>query len=199
MLSKKKKCIRYKIVIVGDSAVGKSCIASRYINEDFYEFQEPTIGASFMIKNLNIDEKDIKLEIWDTAGQERYRSLAPMYYRNSNVALVVYDVTKKSSFDSAKIWIEEINKKNISGCIIVLLGNKYDLDKEIKVNENEINNYIEQKKIMHFKTSAKTGLNIKKLFNTVIKKLLEENNNGIIKENIYDISNEIKQGSKCCQ
>tara|TARA_S200000501_G_scaffold171693_1_gene161748 strand:- start:171 stop:764 length:594 start_codon:yes stop_codon:yes gene_type:complete len=197
-MSNKKQSIRYKIVIVGDSAVGKSCIATRYISDDFYEFQEPTIGASFMIKNLNINGKDIKLEIWDTAGQERYRSLAPMYYRNSNVALVVYDVTKKSSFDSAKIWIDEINRKSTPGCIIVLLGNKYDLDKEIKVNENEINAYIEQKNIMHFKTSAKTGLNINNLFNTIIKKLLEENNNGIIKKNIFDINNEIKQDRKCC-
>jgi small GTP-binding protein len=195
---KKKQSIRYKFVIVGDSAVGKSCIATRYIQNHFYEFQEPTIGAAFMIKNLNIDEKEIKLEIWDTAGQERYRSLAPMYYRNANVALVVYDITKKSSFESAKIWIEEINRRSCPECIIVLLGNKYDLKKEIKINENEINDYIKHKNIMHFKTSAKTGLNIDNLFNTIINKLIEKNNNGIIKENNVSINNEIKQDRKCC-
>ena len=110
MLNKKKN-LRYKFVVVGDSAVGKSCIATRYIHDHFYEFQEPTIGAAFMIKNVTIDDKEIKLEIWDTAGQERYRSLAPMYYRNSNVALVVYDITSKRSFESAKIWVEEIKRK----------------------------------------------------------------------------------------
>lgn len=194
----KKQSIRYKFVVVGDSAVGKSCIATRYIHNHFYEFQEPTIGAAFMIKNLNINEKEIKLEIWDTAGQERYRSLAPMYYRNSNVALVVYDITKKLSFESAKIWIEEIRRRSHSNCIIVLLGNKYDLEKEIEINENEVNDYIEQKNIMHFKTSAKTGLNIDNLFNTIINKLIEQNNEGIIKENDVNINNEIKEYKKCC-
>ena len=105
----KKDTINYKFVLVGDSAVGKSSIANRYISNDFYEFQEPTIGAAFMSKKLNIDDKEIKLEIWDTAGQERYRSLAPMYYRNASVAIVVYDITKASSNFLIKLIITQKN------------------------------------------------------------------------------------------
>ncbi len=197
MLNKKKN-LRYKFVVVGDSAVGKSCIATRYIHDHFYEFQEPTIGAAFMIKNVTIDDKEIKLEIWDTAGQERYRSLAPMYYRNSNVALVVYDITSKRSFESAKIWVEEIKRKASNNCITVLLGNKYDLENEIKVDENEINNYVEQKKLTHFKVSAKTGLNIENLFNTIINKLIEKSDDIDIKQNDINLNYEIKENNRCC-
>ena len=191
----KKDAINYKCVLVGDSAVGKSSVAHRYISDDFYEFQEPTIGAAFMAKKINIDDREIRLEIWDTAGQERYRSLAPMYYRNASVAIVVYDITQASSFEGAKSWIKEISKRAKSNCIIVLLGNKSDLENERKIDENEVNTYIENKNILHFKTSAKTGLNIKRIFNTIINKLLDSDNEGIVKKNIN-----IKQvkNKNCC-
>ena len=191
----KKDAINYKCVLVGDSAVGKSSVAHRYISDDFYEFQEPTIGAAFMAKKINIDDREIRLEIWDTAGQERYRSLAPMYYRNASVAIVVYDITQASSFEGAKSWIKEISKRAKSNCIIVLLGNKSDLENERKIDENEVNTYIENKNILHFKTSAKTGLNIKRIFNTIINKLLDSDSEGIVKKNIN-----IKQvkNKNCC-
>ena len=191
----KKDAINYKCVLVGDSAVGKSSVAHRYISDDFYEFQEPTIGAAFMAKKLNIDDREIRLEIWDTAGQERYRSLAPMYYRNASVAIVIYDITQVSSFEGAKSWIKEISKRAKSNCMIVLLGNKSDLENERKIDENEVNTYIENKNILHFKTSAKTGLNIKRIFNTIINKLLDSDSEGIVKKNIN-----IKQvkNKNCC-
>ena len=192
----KKDIINYKFVLVGDSAVGKSSIANRYISDDFYEFQEPTIGAAFMSKKIEIDNKEIKLEIWDTAGQERYRSLAPMYYRNSSVAIVVYDITKKSSFDGAKSWINEISKKAGDGCLIALLANKSDLVNERKIEKKTINKFLEKNDVLHFETSAKTGLNIKKLFNELVKKLLEEKNEGInIRNRLIEI--ETKK-SNCC-
>jgi Ras-related protein Rab-5C len=191
----KKDAINYKCVLVGDSAVGKSSVAHRYISDDFYEFQEPTIGAAFMAKKINIDDREIRLEIWDTAGQERYRSLAPMYYRNASVAIVIYDITQVSSFEGAKSWIKEISKRAKSNCMIVLLGNKSDLENERKIDENEVNTYIENKNILHFKTSAKTGLNIKRIFNTIINKLLDSDSEGIVKKNIN-----IKQvkNKNCC-
>ena len=191
-----KNVINYKCVLVGDSAVGKSSVAHRYISNDFYEFQEPTIGAAFMAKKLNIDDREVRLEIWDTAGQERYRSLAPMYYRNASVAIVVYDITKASSFEGAKSWIKEISKRAKSNCMIVLLGNKSDLENERKIDENEVNTYIENRDILHFKTSAKTGLNIKRIFSETINKLLKENKVGFIKQKNL---NEVKvKNSKWC-
>lgn len=192
----KKDYINYKFVLVGDSAVGKSSIANRYISDDFYEFQEPTIGAAFLSKKIEIDNKEIKLEIWDTAGQERYRSLAPMYYRNSSVAIVVYDITKNSSFEGAKSWINEISKKAGDGCLIALLANKSDLTNERKVDKKTVEKYLENNNVFHFETSAKTGLNIKKLFYELVKKLLVDNNEGI---KIRNRLSEIKtKKSYCC-
>ena len=87
------KVLNYKLVLLGDSAVGKSCISNRFVNDNFYDFQEPTIGAAFSTKEFVFNEKKIKYEIWDTAGQERYRSLAPMYYRGARAAVIVFDIT----------------------------------------------------------------------------------------------------------
>lgn len=87
----------FKLVLLGDSAVGKSCLVVRFVRDEFFEFQEPTIGAAFLTQTVSLDDATVKFEIWDTAGQERYRSLAPMYYRGAAAAIVVYDITKKVS------------------------------------------------------------------------------------------------------
>ena len=189
------KNINYKFVLVGDSAVGKSSIATRYVSDDFYEFQEPTIGAAFLAKTIEMDDKKIKLEIWDTAGQEIYRSLAPMYYRNASGAIVIYDVTKKDSFDGAKSWIAEILRRGNPDCVIALLGNKYDLSNEIKVDYDKVKEYITKNNIIHFYCSAKTGKNIKQVFDSIIKKLILKNDEGIKKRDLH-IKKEVN--SKCC-
>ena len=100
---------QYKIVLLGDSSVGKSSIVLRVCKDEYKEFQENTIGAAFLTKTLNIDTDTIKFEIWDTAGQERYHSLTPMYYRGSNAALIVFDITADASFAQAKKWIDELS------------------------------------------------------------------------------------------
>ena len=98
-----KKTISTKLVLLGDSAVGKSSIVSRYIRKEFNEFQEPTIGASFLTSTVEFENNKVKFEVWDTAGQERYRSLAPMYYRGATTAMVVYDITSVESYNRAKM------------------------------------------------------------------------------------------------
>jgi len=173
MINRRTHVNNYKMVFLGDTSVGKSCISSRYIRNEFYEFQEPTIGAAFLSKTININNKDIRLDVWDTAGQERYRSLAPMYYRGAHGAFIVYDVTNHDSFIGAQTWINELNKK-ASHCIILLLGNKYDLKKNIKISEEEINKFCETNNIKHIYVSAKTGENIEEAFNYIIKLLPEK-------------------------
>ena len=155
--------INYKVVFFGDTSVGKSCIAARFVQNQFVEFQEPTIGAAFLSSTVDIDDKKIRFEIWDTAGQERYRSLAPMYYRNANTAVVVYDITNNDSFIGAKIWINELRNKGPDNCLIVLTGNKSDLENKRKVNKNEIQNFVDHNDVIHILTSAKTGQNIKEM------------------------------------
>ena len=165
------KVKNYKLVILGDTAVGKSCVASRFVRDEFYEFQEPTIGAAFLTKKLDLDNKIIKFEIWDTAGQERYRSLAPMYYRGACAAIIVYDITCTESFAGAKTWITELKKRANMDCIIALAGNKSDLEFQRKVNKKDVEEYAKEANIFHIETSAKTSYNIQNLFEEIARKL----------------------------
>ncbi|GAB1735143.1 hypothetical protein NU219Hw_g211t1 [Hortaea werneckii] len=116
-----------KLVLLGEAAVGKSSLVLRFVNNDFQPNKEPTIGAAFLTQKCQLPSRTIKFEIWDTAGQERFASLAPMYYRNAQSALVVYDVTKKSSLTKARHWVAELQRQASPGIVIALVGNKKDL------------------------------------------------------------------------
>ncbi|KAI7087580.1 hypothetical protein KC356_g4005 [Hortaea werneckii] len=119
-----------KLVLLGEAAVGKSSLVLRFVNNDFQPNKEPTIGAAFLTQKCQLPARTIKFEIWDTAGQERFASLAPMYYRNAQSALVVYDVTKKSSLTKARHWVAELQRQASPGIVIALVGNKKDLCEE---------------------------------------------------------------------
>ena len=162
--------VQHKVVFLGETSVGKSSIVSRFTRDEFFDFQEPTIGAAFQTKNIQLDNCVVKMEFWDTAGQERYRSLAPMYYRGASVAFIVYDITNPDTLNNAKYWINQIKNKGERNCIIVLLGNKNDLserriEREKGINVSEINN------TMFSEVSAKTGDNINDIMIQVAKKL----------------------------
>ncbi|GAM90223.1 hypothetical protein ANO11243_082650 [Dothideomycetidae sp. 11243] len=116
-----------KLVLLGEAAVGKSSLVLRFVSSEFHPSKEPTIGAAFLTKKLTLPSRTIKFEIWDTAGQERFASLAPMYYRNAQAALVVYDLTKKSSLTKARHWVAELQRQASPGIVIGFVGNKADL------------------------------------------------------------------------
>ncbi|KAL9580041.1 MAG: hypothetical protein Q9212_004733 [Teloschistes hypoglaucus] len=116
-----------KLVLLGEAAVGKSSLVLRFVNNHFQENKEPTIGAAFLTQKCNLPHRTIKFEIWDTAGQERFASLAPMYYRNAQSALVVYDITKPTSLIKARHWVAELQRQANPGIVIALVGNKLDL------------------------------------------------------------------------
>ncbi|KAJ1787573.1 Vacuolar protein sorting-associated protein 21, partial [Coemansia sp. RSA 2399] len=119
-----------------DAAVGKSSLVLRFVNNEFQENKEPTIGAAFLTQKVRLDDSVLKLDIWDTAGQERFHSLAPMYYRNAQAAVVVYDITRAESLNRAKSWIKELQRQANPNIVIALVGNKLDLVKDDE-NENE--------------------------------------------------------------
>ncbi|KAI9229625.1 MAG: GTP-binding protein ypt5 [Piptocephalis tieghemiana] len=119
--------IQVKLVLLGEAAVGKSSLVLRFVNNEFNENKEPTIGAAFLTQKCRLEDKIIKFEIWDTAGQERFHSLAPMYYRNAQAAVVVYDITRASSLEKAKSWVKELQRQANPNIIIALAGNKLDL------------------------------------------------------------------------
>jgi len=161
----------FKLVLLGDTSVGKSCLVVRFVRDEFFEFQEPTIGAAFLTQTVALDDATVKFEIWDTAGQERYRSLAPMYYRGAAAAIVVYDISNPDSFAGAKSWVKELQRRGDPNVVIALAGNKADLESRRKVEFEEANAYAEENGILHLETSAKNASNVKALFVEIAKTL----------------------------
>ncbi|GBG28366.1 Ras-related protein Rab-5A [Hondaea fermentalgiana] len=160
-----------KLVLLGDTAVGKSCLVVRFVRDEFFEFQEPTIGAAFLTQTVTLDDATVKFEIWDTAGQERYRSLAPMYYRGASAAVVVYDMTNRESYDGAKSWITELQRRGDPNVILALAGNKVDNEEQRQVPKEEVQEYANENGIVFFETSAKTAQNVRELFVEIANKL----------------------------
>ena len=162
---------QYKLVILGNSGVGKSCLVLRFVRDEFDEGQVTTIGAAFLTKNLYLEDGNVKIEIWDTAGQERYRSLAPMYYRGAAAAVVVFDVTNRESFDGAKTWVKELQRRGEPNVVIALAGNKADVKTGRAVEAEEAQKYAAELGLIYMDTSAKSNLNVKELFATIARKL----------------------------
>lgn len=121
------KSVQVKLVLLGEAAVGKSSVVLRFVSNEFQAHKEPTIGAAFLTQKCRLEDRVLRYEIWDTAGQERFHSLAPMYYRNAQAAVVVYDVTKASSLEKAKTWVKELQRQANPNIVIALAGNKVDL------------------------------------------------------------------------
>jgi len=159
-----KKC--FKLVLLGDTSVGKSSIVSRQVKGEFIQFQEPTIGAAFITNDVMVNQEKVQLQIWDTAGQERYKSLAPMYYRDASSAIVVYDITDYDTYIGAKKWVEELKIKT-GKCFIILVGNKCDLHNRRCVSLEEASSYTSENGLTFFETSAKDAKNITELFEKI--------------------------------
>lgn len=165
--------IHYKLVLLGDASVGKSCLVVRFCRGEFYEYQEPTIGAAFMTQTVPLKDVTVKFEIWDTAGQERYRSLAPMYYRGAAAAVVVYDVGSLESFEGAKRWIAELKGLHAAQVIVALAGNKADLETR-QVSKDVAAAFARDQGILFLETSAKTGVNVHEIFKEIALRLPKE-------------------------
>ncbi|XP_063933193.1 ras-related protein Rab-5B-like isoform X4 [Zophobas morio] len=164
----KGKLFTFKLVLLGESAVGKSSLVSRFVKGDFNEYQESTIGAAFLTQTVRFNDYTVKFEIWDTAGQERYHSLAPMYYRNSPCAIVVYDVSNYETYTRAKAWIKELQCQGSADIIIALAGNKSDVSEHIVDPEES---YASEHGIIFMETSAKTGSKVNELFLEIARRL----------------------------
>ncbi|KAL6063560.1 Ras-related protein Rab-11A, variant 3 [Balamuthia mandrillaris] len=163
-----------KVVIIGDSGVGKSNIMSRFTNGQFYEDSKTTIGVAFATKSFSINPDspdltpqegtDVKLQVWDTAGQERYRALCSAYYRGALGALVVYDITNRQSLEHIPKWLEELDRYCTQDVVVILVGNKCDLVSQRCVSVEEGKRLAEKENMFFIETSAKSGSNIEKAF-----------------------------------
>lgn len=161
-------------LLLGESAVGKSSLVLRFVKGQFHEYQESTIGAAFLTQTVCLDDTTVKFEIWDTAGQERYHSLAPMYYRGAQAAIVVYDLTNPDTFVRAKNWIKELQRQANPNIVIALVANKLDLAAKRSVSEDEAKAYSDENGLLFIETSAKSGVNVNEVFVAIAKKLPKE-------------------------
>ena len=163
-----------KLVLLGDSGVGKTSIATQYISGKAPQSVKPTIGAAFVTKSIVVDGQPVELLIWDTAGQEVYRGLAPMYYRSALIAIVVYDITRQQSYESVSYWINELKANADSRTIIVVCANKTDLEDQRAVDESTAQQLAESHGALYAATSATTGSGIERMFQMAVGKLMKE-------------------------
>ena len=161
-------------MLLGDSGVGKSCIILRYIEDTFSINLMNSIGVDFKLKNIEIDNKKIKLQIWDTAGQERFRTITTSYYKGAHAIVIVFDITDKESFEHVKIWMQDIDKFAKQGVMRILVGNKCDLEHQRAVTKEEGNEMALKYGIKYIETSAKDTINIEELFVETTKTLMNK-------------------------
>ncbi|OQV21509.1 Ras-related protein Rab-11B [Hypsibius exemplaris] len=157
-----------KVVLIGDSGVGKTNLLSRFARNEFTSESKSTIGVEFATRSLNIAGKIIKAQCWDTAGQERYRAIGSAYYRGAVGALVVYDITKRSSYDSVKKWMTELREHTEEKIVIMLIGNKSDLRHLRAVTAEEARTYAESEKVAFVETSALETTNVEMAFHNAL-------------------------------
>eukprot|EP01067_Filipodium_phascolosomae_P009022 Filipodium_phascolosomae@DN7946_c0_g1_i1.p1 len=155
----------FKLLLIGDSGVGKSCLLLRFADDTYTDSYISTIGVDFKIRTIDLDAKTVKLQIWDTAGQERFRTITSSYYRGAHGIIIVYDVTDKDSFQNVKNWINEIDKYATENVNKLLVGNKCDLKAKKVVSYDEGKELADQLGIRFLETSAKNAHNVEQAFN----------------------------------
>lgn len=163
----------FKILVIGDSGVGKSCILLRFVDNSFVETYISTIGVDFRIRTVEMDGKSIKLQIWDTAGQERFRTITSSYYHGAHGIIVVYDITDETSFNNVQQWFKEIDRYGSLKVVKLLIGNKSELEDKRTVSTEVASAFADAHDIEFMEISAKEDVNINKTFLTLSQKIIE--------------------------
>ena len=203
--------LSFKLIFIGDSSVGKSCLTTKAVKNNFEEYYQATVGFEFLTFNMKVNDKVVKLQIWDTCGQEIYKSLISNFYRNSSLAVLVYAIDNKESFNHVENWLNDLKSQANEDVRIFLVGNKADLEEDRKVTKEEGEKYkLDQHLDLFMETSAKTGQNARNvlveaakiLYNDYLK--FDENNANKPdspgkKQGVELISKtKKKEGKKCC-
>ncbi|VUZ49841.1 unnamed protein product [Hymenolepis diminuta] len=203
----------FKLLLIGDSGVGKSCLLVRFADDTYYENFSSTIGVDFKIRTIDLDGHHIKLQIWDTAGQERFRTMTVAYYRGAHGIIVVYDVASEESFRNIEdIWLEEIKRHARPDVTRILVGNKSDLEEHRKVTYEQGAEFAKMHGMEFFETSAKNASNVEEAFFVLASKLLKffrqqrlsrmqeegDQSNTIVIKNTEPINTNPESSSSCC-
>ncbi|XP_030016111.1 ras-related protein Rab-2A isoform X1 [Sphaeramia orbicularis] len=183
----------FKYIIIGDTGVGKSCLLLQFTDKRFQPVHDLTIGVEFGARMITIDGKQIKLQIWDTAGQESFRSITRSYYRGAAGALLVYDITRRDTFNHLTTWLEDARQHSNSNMVIMLIGNKSDLESRREVKKEEGEAFAREHGLIFMETSAKTASNVEEAFINTAKEIYEK-----IQEGVFDINNEVRRTRKAC-
>ena len=197
----------YKVILVGDSGVGKTCLLSMYV-KGICGPTIPTIAVEFCTKEIELnDGTKVKVQLWDTAGQERFKSLAMTYYRKAYGILLLFDVTKRSSFIACKNYLEEVRINSDKNCVIYLIGNKIDLSDERQISKDEAELFAQKEKIEYIETSAVKNLKVSEVFtsllNDIYERKKEENKNKLFLQGAANIGlksnqNKCNSNDSCC-
>ncbi|WJX75054.1 Ras-related protein RABA5e [Trifolium repens] len=175
----------FKVVIIGDSAVGKSNLLSRYARNEFNLHSKATIGVEFQTQSLEVDSKEVKAQIWDTAGQERFRAVTSAYYRGAVGALIVYDISRRTTFDSVGRWLDELKTHCDTTVAMMLVGNKCDLDNIRDVSIDEGKSLAESEGLFFMETSALDSTNVKTAFEMVIREIYNNVSRKVLNSDTY--------------
>ncbi|KAI9633459.1 P-loop containing nucleoside triphosphate hydrolase protein [Dioszegia hungarica] len=158
---------KFKLVFLGEQSVGKTSLITRFMYDTFDNTYQATIGIDFLSKTMYLEDRTVRLQLWDTAGQERFRSLIPSYIRDSSVAVIVYDITNRTSFLNTSKWVDDVRNERGQDVIIVLVGNKTDLNDKRQVTPEDLDKRAKELGVMSIETSAKAGHNVKTLFKKI--------------------------------
>ncbi|CAA0842439.1 Ras-related protein RABA5b [Striga hermonthica] len=175
----------FKIVVIGDSAVGKSNLLSRFARDEFDHHSKATIGVEFQTQLMEVDGKEVKAQVWDTAGQERFRAVTSAYYRGAVGALVVYDISRKATFENIKRWLDELNTHCDTTVATMLVGNKCDLEDIREVSLEEGKALAEEEGLFFIETSALDSTNVYNAFETVIREIFDKVSRKILNSDSY--------------
>ncbi|XP_012489268.1 ras-related protein Rab11A [Gossypium raimondii] len=176
----------FKVVLIGDSAVGKSQILARFARNEFSLDSKATIGVEFQTRTLVIEHKSVKAQIWDTAGQERYRAVTSAYYRGAVGAMLVYDISKRQTFDHIPRWLEELRGHADKNIVIILIGNKSDLENQRAVSTEDAKEFAQKEGLFFLETSALEATNVEVAFLTVLNEIF----NIVNKKNLVAAENQ---------
>ena len=180
----------FKLLLIGNSSVGKSSLLFRFVENVWDDSFVPTIGVDFKLKTLEVNGKKVKLQIWDTAGQERFKNITSSYYRGGNGVLVVYDITDRESFENLTSWLIEIEKNANKNVYKLLIGNKVDLEDKRKISVQEGKDFAESNGMKFIETSAKDNTKVQEAFELLTSEIMKANIN---KEKDFEKKNNVKQ------